>query len=269
VRDTAAFVDHCRGGAPGEFMPYWTPAEPLCNADRARPAAAAHRAVARMGRLPRHAGTSWPSSNAPAASSKAWATTSTGRCRRSTTARRSRRRPPATSATSRRPSPTCWPRAGCTRPPAELIEPINIRIWEAGNTSVQPTRADAGASSTPPRAASAPSSSLGRDPDADHRAAHAAHRHHRVPDAQRQPVGAGLVRQPVAQLRLHAADQPVRHPRAFRCRWARRQRACRWASRHRPDRPATACCCSWPRRSSGRSVAAGTTAGRRGWRPCR
>ena len=23
VRDTAAFVDACRGGAPGEFMPYW------------------------------------------------------------------------------------------------------------------------------------------------------------------------------------------------------------------------------------------------------
>ena len=28
VRDTAAFIDHCRGGAPGEFMPYWQPAEP-------------------------------------------------------------------------------------------------------------------------------------------------------------------------------------------------------------------------------------------------
>ncbi len=28
VRDTAAFVDHCRGGAPGEFMPYWMPSEP-------------------------------------------------------------------------------------------------------------------------------------------------------------------------------------------------------------------------------------------------
>jgi amidase len=28
VRDTAAFVDHCRGGAPGEFMPYWQPEEP-------------------------------------------------------------------------------------------------------------------------------------------------------------------------------------------------------------------------------------------------
>lgn len=26
IRDTAAFVDACRGGAPGEFMPYWTPA---------------------------------------------------------------------------------------------------------------------------------------------------------------------------------------------------------------------------------------------------
>lgn len=25
VRDTAAFIDHCRGAAPGEFMPYWTP----------------------------------------------------------------------------------------------------------------------------------------------------------------------------------------------------------------------------------------------------
>ena len=28
VRDTAAFVDACRGGAPGEFMPYWQPEEP-------------------------------------------------------------------------------------------------------------------------------------------------------------------------------------------------------------------------------------------------
>ncbi len=28
VRDTAAFVDACRGGAPGEFMPYWTTPEP-------------------------------------------------------------------------------------------------------------------------------------------------------------------------------------------------------------------------------------------------
>ncbi len=30
VRDTAAFVDACRGGAPGEFMPFWTPEAPYC-----------------------------------------------------------------------------------------------------------------------------------------------------------------------------------------------------------------------------------------------
>jgi amidase len=28
VRDTAAFVDACRGPAPGEFMPFWSPSEP-------------------------------------------------------------------------------------------------------------------------------------------------------------------------------------------------------------------------------------------------
>lgn len=28
IRDTAAFVDSCRGGAPGEYMPYWLPSEP-------------------------------------------------------------------------------------------------------------------------------------------------------------------------------------------------------------------------------------------------
>ena len=28
VRDSAVFVDQCRGGAPGEFMPFWQPAEP-------------------------------------------------------------------------------------------------------------------------------------------------------------------------------------------------------------------------------------------------
>lgn len=28
IRDTAAFFDACRGGAPGEFMPFWSPDEP-------------------------------------------------------------------------------------------------------------------------------------------------------------------------------------------------------------------------------------------------
>jgi amidase len=37
VRDTAAFVDGCRGGAPGEFMPYWTAAEPYADLLRRDP----------------------------------------------------------------------------------------------------------------------------------------------------------------------------------------------------------------------------------------
>ncbi|TDH64167.1 amidase [Dankookia rubra] len=37
VRDTALFVDRCRGGAPGEFMPYWTPAEPYTDLIRRDP----------------------------------------------------------------------------------------------------------------------------------------------------------------------------------------------------------------------------------------
>ena len=46
VRDTAAFVDACRGGAPGEFMPYWMPAEPYVELIRRDPGRAPHRAVA-------------------------------------------------------------------------------------------------------------------------------------------------------------------------------------------------------------------------------
>jgi amidase len=38
VRDTALFVDQCRGGAPGEFMPYWTAPEPYTELIRRDPA---------------------------------------------------------------------------------------------------------------------------------------------------------------------------------------------------------------------------------------
>ena len=38
VRDTAAFVDACRGGAPGEFMPYWTVPEPYTSLIQRDPA---------------------------------------------------------------------------------------------------------------------------------------------------------------------------------------------------------------------------------------
>src|SRR5699024_12868964 len=38
IRDTAAFVDACRGGAPGEFMPYWTPEQPYMEQIKRNPA---------------------------------------------------------------------------------------------------------------------------------------------------------------------------------------------------------------------------------------
>jgi amidase len=37
VRDTAAFIDACRGGAPGEFMPYWSPERPYTELIRTDP----------------------------------------------------------------------------------------------------------------------------------------------------------------------------------------------------------------------------------------
>ncbi|MSO65466.1 MAG: amidase [Alphaproteobacteria bacterium] len=37
VRDTAAFIDACRGAAPGEFMPFWAPGEPYLDLIRRDP----------------------------------------------------------------------------------------------------------------------------------------------------------------------------------------------------------------------------------------
>jgi len=94
VRDTAAFVDHCRGGAPGEFMPYWMPPEPysqLIGRDPGR---------LRIVRAAFDAQTTCYISNFAQTISNLLA-----------------------------------PR-GLARPPAELVEPINIKIWEMGlNTS--------------------------------------------------------------------------------------------------------------------------------------
>ena len=55
VRDTAAFVDACRGPAPGEFMPFWTPPEPYTRMIKRDPGKAEHRALAPVGRLSRDA----------------------------------------------------------------------------------------------------------------------------------------------------------------------------------------------------------------------
>jgi amidase len=135
VRDTAAFVDNCRGGAPGEFMPYWTVAEPyleLIKRDpgrlrialshewgdyRATPGFVAE--LERVGRFLEGLG-----------HEVAWAL------------------PAVDFRAAFAAQTTCYisnfaqtisnllAQRGLERPPADLVEPINIKIWEAGlNTS--------------------------------------------------------------------------------------------------------------------------------------
>ena len=131
VRDTALFVDQCRGGAPGEFMPYWTAAEPYTDLIGRDPAplrvALSHewgdyRAVPhfvseldRVGKLLEGLG-----------HHVEWVI------------------PPVDFRAAFAAQTTCYisnfaqtignliaPR-GLERPPEDRIEPINIRIWEAG-----------------------------------------------------------------------------------------------------------------------------------------
>jgi len=131
VRDTATFVDHCRGGAPGEFMPFWQPSTPyreLIRSDPPRLRIALshewgdHRAtphfvaeLARVGRLLEGLGhhVDW-------------------------------QLPPVDFRAAFDAQTTCYitnfaqviaghlARLGLERPPPDLLEPINIKIWEAG-----------------------------------------------------------------------------------------------------------------------------------------
>jgi amidase len=131
VRDTAAFVDACRGGAPGEFMPYWTAPEPYTELIRRDPPrlkiALSHEwgdyravpafvaALERAGRLLEGLG-----------HTVAWAV------------------PAIDFRAAFAAQTTCYisnfaqtiagllaPR-GLDAPPADLVEPINVKIWEAG-----------------------------------------------------------------------------------------------------------------------------------------
>ena len=131
VRDTALFVDACRGGAPGEFMPYWMPAEPYAELIRRDPGRlrialshewGAYRAtphlvaeLERVGRLLEGLGhdVDWA---LPAVDFRAAFAAQTT-CYISNFAQ--------TIANLLRP-------LGLERPPANLVEPVNIRIWEAG-----------------------------------------------------------------------------------------------------------------------------------------
>ncbi len=131
VRDTAAFFDSCRGGAPGEFMPYWTPAEPYVELIRRDPAplrialshewgdyrATPHIAaeLTRVGRFLEGLGhrVDWALPEVDLRAAFAAQTT----CYISNFAQ--------TITNLIAP-------LGHERPPAELVEPVNIRIWEAG-----------------------------------------------------------------------------------------------------------------------------------------
>ena len=131
VRDTAAFVDHCRGGAPGEFMPFWSPAEPylaLIERDppplrialshqwgdyRADPALVQQleQAARLLEGLGHHVDWALPDCDLAAAFAA------------QTTCYISNFAQVIAGHLAVR---------GLDRPPPELIEPINIRIWEAG-----------------------------------------------------------------------------------------------------------------------------------------
>jgi amidase len=131
VRDTAAFVDNCRGGAPGEFMPFWTPPEPYCDLIqrdpgrlrialshewgdyRATPAIAAE--LQRVGRFLEGLGheVDWALPDVDFRAAFAAQTT----CYVSNFAQ----------TISNLIAPL-----GLQRPPEDKVEPINIKIWEAG-----------------------------------------------------------------------------------------------------------------------------------------
>lgn len=131
VRDTATFVDQCRGPAPGEFMPYWTAPEPYTNLIRRDPPklriALSHEwgpyratpeivaELERAGRflegLGHHVGLALPAIDLEAA----YAAQTT--CYITNFAQ--------TIALLLEPR-------GLSRPPEDRIEPMNIRIWEAG-----------------------------------------------------------------------------------------------------------------------------------------
>lgn len=141
VRDTAAFVDACRGGAPGEFMPYWKPEESFLDLTKRDPrplriavshewgpyratphiAAELDRTARFLESLGHHVEWAVPKVDLE----KAYAAQTT--C----------------YITNFAQTVNNILRAhGLEKPPADLIEPMNIRIWEQGKDASYTERAD-------------------------------------------------------------------------------------------------------------------------------
>lgn len=141
VRDTAAFVDACRGGAPGEYMPYWTPEVPFLELIERDPkplkiavshewgpykaaphiAAELERVAKVFEDLGHHVEWVVPTvdfEKAYAAQTTCYITQFAQTVNNLLRAR------------------------GLSRPPADLIEPMNIRIWEEGKDASFTERSD-------------------------------------------------------------------------------------------------------------------------------
>jgi Asp-tRNA(Asn)/Glu-tRNA(Gln) amidotransferase A subunit family amidase len=131
VRDTAAFVDACRGPAPGEFMPYWTAPEPYTELITRDPPqlriALSHQ---------------WGDYRATA--QIASELERVGRFLEGLGHRVEYALPAVDYRAAFAGQTTCYisnfavvignllAARGLERPPADLIEPVNIRIWESG-----------------------------------------------------------------------------------------------------------------------------------------
>jgi len=135
VRDTAAFVDACRGPAPGEFMPFWSPPEPYTRMIMHDPA-----------RLKIALSHTW--GDYQATPQIATELEKAGRFLEGLGHQVDYALPDLDYREAFAAQTTCYisnfavvignmlAARGLERPPEDLIEPINIRIWEHGrNTS--------------------------------------------------------------------------------------------------------------------------------------
>lgn len=131
VRDTAAFVDACRGGAPGEFMPYWKANKPYGDLIRSDPP-----------RLRIALSHEWGDYSAPPHFVSELERA--GRFLEALGHVVEWTLPPIDFRSAFAAQTMCYisnfaqviqgylEARALSHPPADLIEPINIRIWEAG-----------------------------------------------------------------------------------------------------------------------------------------
>jgi amidase len=131
VRDTAAFVDACRGPAPGEFMPFWSSPEPYTQLIRRDP-----------GRLRIALSHQW--GDYRATPHIAAELERVGRFLESLGHHVDDTLPTVDYRAAFAAQTTCYisnfaqvignllAARGLERPPEDLVEPVNVRIWEAG-----------------------------------------------------------------------------------------------------------------------------------------